>query len=166
VNLRDIEQAIADEKARIDAAHAAVAEAREALERAEKAQIEATLRAEARIVALEAAAQLFAEEGLHPKSVRTNIAPNMQPHTEPARRNRRGRPTVAKHPFPQALERHVPPLTLTAWAKKHRVEREVAKSWFASGDGGRRIPREMAEKIEAELGVPATLAVWKNGIRQ
>jgi hypothetical protein len=32
------------------------------------------------------------------------------------------------------------------------------------GSGGRRIPRDVAEAIEKELGIPATARTWKNGI--
>jgi hypothetical protein len=87
----------------------------------------------------------------------------MQPAAELVRRSRPGRPLEATHPFPLALEANG--LTVTAWAKKHRVDRAVVKGWFAEGDGGRRIPREWANRIETELGIPATLATWKNGIR-
>jgi len=115
------------------------------------------MKAQARLVALRALREvLHSEQG-------TNTVPNMQAATESARRSRPGRPLTAKHPFPVALE--AKGSTVTAWAKRHRLDRAVVKAWFAKGDGGRRIPRDMADKIEAELGVPATLAIWKNGIR-
>jgi len=107
------------------------------------------------------------EIALYDKSLRlheedsTNIVPNMQAQIA-AKRSRRGRPLEVSHPFPMELEKRG--LTVTFWAKKHNHDRARVKSWFAVGDGGRRIPRAIAEAIEKELGVPATLRTWKNGI--
>ncbi len=99
-------------------------------------------------------------EALH-DSKSTNIVPNMQvPNLE--KYARRGRPLEAKHPFPNALQARG--MTVTAWAENHGYDRARVKSWFAVGDGGRRIPRDVAESIEKELGIPATLKTWKNGI--
>lgn len=72
-----------------------------------------------------------------------------------------------KHPFVRALYEHPDPkrrMTVTEWAKRHGYKMPTVASWFARGPGARRIPMSAAEAIEKELGVPATLAVWKNGI--
>ena len=89
------------------------------------------------------------------------IVPNMQAQTQ-VRHERRGRPTETKHPFPRALEARG--ITVTEWADKHGHSRGRVKSWFMTGSGGRRIPRDVAEAIEKELGIPATARTWKNGI--
>lgn len=81
---------------------------------------------------------------------------------------------MTDHAFPRALEALVPPLDIAKWARKHRLKRGRVKSWFADGDAGRQISRSWADKIEAEFydeatktsAVPATLATWKNGIRE
>ena len=88
---------------------------------------------------------------------RTFIGNMAQPQVEPPRR--RGRPTVSKHPFPRAVG------NVAAWARKHGLERETVKSWFAVGDAGRPIPARWAKLIEREHGVPATPRTWPNGIR-
>jgi hypothetical protein len=72
-----------------------------------------------------------------------------------------------KHPFVRALYEHPDPrrrMTVTAWAEAHGFKVPSVGSWFAKGKGARRIPMAAALLIEKELGVPATLAVWKNGI--
>lgn len=72
-----------------------------------------------------------------------------------------------KHPFVRALYEHPDPkkrMTVSDWAEKQGYKIPTVASWFARGKGARRIPQKIAEKIEKELGVPATLAVWKNGI--
>jgi hypothetical protein len=76
---------------------------------------------------------------------------------------RRGRPTKTKHPFPVALEKRG--TTVAEWARANGLEREVVKSWFAPPPAGRRIPAVWAERIATELRIPASEAVWKNGIR-
>lgn len=105
---------------------------------------------------------------------RTHTVSKMQAATESipprARRDRRGRPITTDHAFAKALDARG--TTIAAWAKKHRVGLPAVKSWIRSIDG-RRIPRDWAERIEAEFldektgesAVPATLATWKNGIR-
>ena len=119
------------------------------------AKLAILLRAQAELIDAVVAERLHLED-------RTNIVPNMQvPISEP-RRSRRGRPRETTHPFPKALE--AKGMTVTAWAAKHGHDRVRVKSWFAEGSGGRRIPREEAERIEKELGVPATIRTWKNGI--
>ena len=93
---------------------------------------------------------------------RTIIAMPMDMAQSPEPR-RRGRPLVSNHPFPRALEERG--LTIAAWARKHRVDRAVVKSWFAPPPAGRRIPIKAAMLIEKELDIPATAEVWINGIR-
>lgn len=86
------------------------------------------------------------------------------------RRARRGRPPRTDHPFTRALDERGS--SLAEWARRHRVDIATVKGWTRLVDG-RAIPRERAEKIEAEFtdpktgvsAVPATLATWKNGIR-
>jgi hypothetical protein len=131
---------------------------------AEDAALEALLRAQRELIEAVGEYQRLHE----PK--RTNIVPNVQAPIAAAKHSRRGRPLEAKHPFPRALE--AAGMTVSAWALKHGHDRARVKSWFAEGDGGRRIPRDVAEAIEKEMGVdakkrplvPATLATWKNGI--
>ena len=122
--------------------------------RAEKLRVE--------LAATEREIMLLEELVLH-DSNSTNIVPNMQPRTseKPARR---GRPLETKHPFPRKLTQLKPPMTVTAWAERHGYDRARVKSWYAEGDGGRSIPRDIAESIEKELGIPATRSTWKNGI--
>lgn len=74
---------------------------------------------------------------------------------------RPGRPTETKHPFAVALAERGS--SVAEWARAHKLSRETVQFWVAAK--GRKIPRAYAEAIEKELGVPATAAVWKNGIR-
>lgn len=68
------------------------------------------------------------------------------------------------HPFPRALYRDGK--TVTAWAAKHRLNRNVVKAWFANDNAVRPIPRKWAEAIAAAYpDVPATDAVWRGGIK-
>jgi len=162
VNLRDIEQAIADEKARIDAAHAAVAEAREALERAEKAQIEATLKAEARIVALEAAAQLFIEtheeSPLHKST--PNASVNLRMETQKYSRPRGARPKT-KH-VGAARIRAVDG-SVNAFAVKNGLRPTTVYGWCDSEHAPRKIPDAWAKKLrKPPYSIP--LSAWTNGI--
>jgi hypothetical protein len=102
-------------------------------------------------------------EGLQlPNSART-IMSNMAHAQRAEESRRRGRPTKSKHPFPAALD--AAGSSVAEWARKHQVEREVVKSWFAPPPAGRRIPQAMAKLIEKEFKVPATERVWPNGIR-
>jgi len=72
-----------------------------------------------------------------------------------------------KHPFVKALYEKQR-ITVTEWARKHGYKPGTVATWVAKPDaaGARRIPREAADKIEEELGVPATLATWRNGITE
>jgi hypothetical protein len=158
VNLRDIEQAISDEKSRIDAAHAAVAEAREALERAERAQIEATLKAEARIVALEAAAQLFKETGvLHSVEQRSTVKRKMEALTDNHRLNisagRGGKDAFLMHIREKGY-------TLRSLAKALNV----SASMLSMNRRTHGVPKARAEKIKALTGWPADGKHWPAGI--
>ena len=74
-----------------------------------------------------------------------------------------------KHPFVRALYEHKDPkkrMTVTEWARQHKLKLPTVASWVANpkSKGARRIPMVEALRIERELGVPASLAVWKNGI--
>lgn len=72
-----------------------------------------------------------------------------------------------KHPFVRALYENPDPkkrMTIAEWAARHGLKKVTVASWYATGNGARRIPQSIAQTIEKELGVPATLAVWKNGI--
>lgn len=72
-----------------------------------------------------------------------------------------------KHPFVRALYEHPDPkkrITVAQWAVAHKLKPGTVATWYARGEGKRRIPLTVAQKIELELGIPATLAVWKNGI--
>jgi len=76
----------------------------------------------------------------------------------------RGRPPKTKHPFSVTLrERDSHP---KLWAEAHDVPYSTVKSWFASGAAARAIPRKYAELIQHELGLPATISTWKNGITE
>jgi hypothetical protein len=82
-----------------------------------------------------------------------------------------GRSRVKRHPFIKAL--YEPPegskrkpMTAKAWALAHDVPVASVTSWVARRDSAaaRKIPMHWAKLIEKELGVPATLDVWRNGI--
>ena len=74
-----------------------------------------------------------------------------------------GRPSTSAHPFRVALEARGE--TMAAFAAKHGYTKPIVRAWFTPGPSGRRIPSEAARLIEREYGVPATEAVWLNGIR-
>lgn len=103
------------------------------------------------------------EEGLRIRANRATVRHRMQPEEYREGRAAPGRKIVSRHPFPRALK--AADVSVTEWAKKHGVSRSAAKSWFLDGDGGRPIPRALAEGIEREFGVPATAKTWKNGIK-
>ena len=72
-----------------------------------------------------------------------------------------------KHPFVKALYEHEDPkkrMTVTQWADKHGVKVPTVASWVSRGAAKRRIPMRYAKLIEKELGLPATMETWKNGI--
>ncbi|MEP6652068.1 MAG: hypothetical protein ABJA82_01850 [Myxococcales bacterium] len=85
--------------------------------------------------------------------------------------SRAGRPLVSEHLFPRTLKAHGS--DVEKWAREKGLPIKRVRSWFASGDGARRIPRDIAESIEREFGadqagvpvLPATLFTWPNGIR-
>lgn len=81
-----------------------------------------------------------------------------------------------RHPFVKALYEHPDPkkrMTVAQWAEAHKQEPGTVASWYAKPKadskakraGGRRIPIAFAQQIEKEYGVPATVAVWRNGIK-
>lgn len=100
-----------------------------------------------------------------------------------------GRPPT-DHPFVHALR--AKGLTLTMWAAKHYkdgrtvpagvhprqdqlLSRMAVKGWYTPGAGARQIPIRWAKLIEKEFGLapggkrpllPATEAIWRNGIRE
>ncbi len=82
--------------------------------------------------------------------------------------------TKTRLPFTLAL--HKRNLSLPEWARAQRkpgIEEETARAWCkAPGKGGRKIPREWAERIEKEFvdengktEVPANKRSWPNDIR-
>lgn len=77
------------------------------------------------------------------------------------------RSRAKKHLFVRALY-DKQRITVTEWAKRHGYKPGTVAAWVAKpgSDGARRIPREAADIIETELGVPATLATWRNGITE
>lgn len=75
-----------------------------------------------------------------------------------------GRKLGNDHPFKRALK--AADVTVTEWAKAHKVSRAKVKSWLLDGNGARAIPREYANKIERDFGVPATVKSWPHGIRE
>jgi hypothetical protein len=73
------------------------------------------------------------------------------------------------HLFVRALYEHPDPAkrsTVKGWAKSHGKKTSTVYAWLLKPGtrGARRIPQEDAELIQEELGVPATLKTWKNGI--
>lgn len=138
----------------------------EVLEARQKVQLETTrlrIMLARQVIAQGRNRTAMGREGLlRPISGRT-ISHNMAQTQEDTKPRRRGRPTMSEHAFPRALE--AAGTNVTEWAKKHKLEREMVKSWFAPGVHGRRIPRRWAEAIAREFSLPATDEVWTNGIR-
>lgn len=59
------------------------------------------------------------------------------------------------------------PEWVTPAREKQGLTVEAVRSWVKKpGHGGRPIPRAWADRIEAELGIPAIAASWPNGIRE
>lgn len=102
-------------------------------------------------------------EELHRGEKDRSLSVAMEQQVVAARRDRRGRPIASKHPFPAAID--AAGGTVEGWARDHSVNVKTVKAWYSKGEAGRRIPKAMAEAIERELGVPATVAIWRNGIR-
>lgn len=77
------------------------------------------------------------------------------------------RSRTKKHPFVKLLYEKQR-MTITEWARRHGLKSGTVATWVAKPDAAsaRRIPRETANMIEKELGLPATLATWKNGITE
>jgi hypothetical protein len=68
------------------------------------------------------------------------------------------------HPFPRALYKDGK--TVTAWAARRKLNRNVVKAWFAKEDAVRPIPRKYAEEIARDYPeVHATEAIWRGGIK-
>lgn len=70
-----------------------------------------------------------------------------------------------RHPFVRELYDRKR-VTVSQWAKEHGVPVASVSSWVSKGPGARRIPMRWAKVIQEELGLPATLATWKNGITE
>lgn len=81
-----------------------------------------------------------------------------------AKLQRPGRPVESEHPFPRKLEERGD--SVVKWAKRHKVGRKKAESWYAPKPNGRKIPLIFAKMLEKELGIPAEPAFWPNGIRE
>lgn len=100
----------------------------------------------------------------------TKVRTDMQ--TELVQKTPLGRPLEIDHPFAQWLKARG--VTVAEWARDHGYKRERVKSWMQKGPGARPIPRAAAEAIATEAtpegkkrsAVPATAAVWQNGIRE
>lgn len=70
----------------------------------------------------------------------------------------------SKHPFPRALYRDGK--TVTEWANKHGLDRNIVKAWFAKGNAVRPIPRKYALEIAKSYpDVPATEEIWRGTIK-
>jgi hypothetical protein len=70
----------------------------------------------------------------------------------------------SKHPFPRALYRDGQ--TVTGWAEKHGLDRNIVKAWFAKGKAARPIPRKYALEIAKTYPeVPATDDTWPGSIK-
>jgi hypothetical protein len=108
-------------------------------------------------------AQMVAELGGLPSADKARRVGGDMAQPQEAEGRRVGRPTKSKHPFSVALEARGS--TVAEWARAHGYEREVVKSWISKPPHGRRIPMVVAKLIEKQLGVPASEAVWRNGIR-
>jgi hypothetical protein len=74
-----------------------------------------------------------------------------------------------RHPFLRALYEAEDPKkrkTVTDWANAHGVPVPTVASWYSKGSNKRRIPMRWARVIEKELGLPATVETWRNGITE
>jgi hypothetical protein len=119
----------------------------------------------------EAFSEVFEPLSLTSDSSRTKDRYGMQP-LRTGLKTTVGRPMENDHPFAVWLKAQR--LSLTEWAFNHGFKRERVKSWIAEGDGGRPIPRAAADLIAVEStppgkkrpAVPATAAVWTNGIKE
>lgn len=106
-------------------------------------------------------------------SVVRGSATNGQPPRQPSRPattegERRRRLGIAKghagtHPFPAAVL--AAGSTIADWAATRGLKAVSVRSWFAKGEAARPIPRQWAEAIEREHGIPATAATWPRGIK-
>ncbi len=75
-----------------------------------------------------------------------------------------GRKSKSDHPFPVALGKRKPAMTVAQWADAHDIKRTTVNSWFLEGKAARRIPRSVAREIQREFKVP--LSAWTNGIKE
>jgi hypothetical protein len=92
-------------------------------------------------------------------------ARNMTPESSAHKRAAisRSKQRHGDHPFVAAAQaRHG---SISAWALKNGLKVPTVASWYSRGALRRAIPRLWADRIHAELGVPATPSVWRNGIR-
>ncbi len=93
-------------------------------------------------------------------------APRVRSPLLPTDRPWNGRVTTSKHAFPLALLALDPPVNVKQWAANHGLGRERVRGWYATPGTihARRIPKNWAAVIEAELGLPADATTWPNGI--
>lgn len=112
--------------------------------------------------ALQGDAYRRAADALEAKGLpRTETSRTVVPMDVDARELKIGRAMAGDHPFPRAL--HKRSMTVGEWAEKVGISREKVSSWWKAGPGGRRIPREWADRIRDEFGVP--LSAWRNGVK-
>lgn len=167
--------------ASLEAARAAVAEARAVLDKAMR-EFAAQLEADGRWRIAEAQRLMggVAVPGDSPLTVTHPIGtmgtPNMEASSPSAGANISAAKTKGRWPFQRALIKRN--LSLPEWARAQKkpnlIEVETAKSWLKKpSKGGRKCPREWADRIEAEFKdergkseVPAVNASWPSGIRE
>ena len=68
---------------------------------------------------------------------------------------------ASAHPFPQALL--ASGRTVANWAEANGLRPDEVRTWYGAGRKGRPIPRQHAEAIEREFGVPAS--AWPRGVK-
>lgn len=90
-----------------------------------------------------------------------NISPESSAHKRAAISRQRQR--HGDHPFVAVVQERYG--SVSAWAQHHGLKIPTVSSWYSTGALRRPIPRLWADRIHTELGVPATDAVWPNGIR-
>lgn len=154
--LEDFLAAIAVEKDRAQLARKAAAEARDALTNAQAEE----LRAESRIVALEAAArELVHGSPLH--NPRKSASVNLRMDTQKHAGRPRGQKLQTKH-VGAARIRKVDG-SINAFALKHGEKPTTVYGWYATGSSARKIPERWAEKLtKPPYSIPRS--AWINGI--
>jgi hypothetical protein len=156
LTLEELQQAIADERARIEQAQGAIREANEDI-----------FRAEARIVALEAAANLFEHEhdsDLHtPRGSASNKHMPALAHktTTP---KRMGRPFKTNHPLAAWIAKNGTAEALAeklAAKTKEDCSASAVRSWYLPSPHGRPCPEVFQAILEkAPYNIPRS--AWRN----